>query len=965
MRLDSSWLRQFRYRISLHFDEALRSGKIIALADNQMLRLIRRLSGKQAEDSFVEALYEHRDRLQKQRHSRDNQVRIRYLKERIYDLHFIDAYVVVHMESARDYRLLFEKGLYINGKKYVRASCSAAQARGAKVVFCEENICAKLLTLLDNGRDKQVPFSPSKYNAYLGMASSATKPVSPPRIAVIPDCVKIRPVEVWWVEEQKSPDADDRISRRQVDLPFNLFDGSGLIRPEMAMQWAEELGLNYLPAQWCIRAPWIKGMVQVFDFEAFCRQENGGRYLIDSLYRDDQGRPAPIDVRDVDVILTESQFKLWHCYPDLETYVQNCRKNGLDWGVSLYTPEQDKEMVELNYQFIQTLDLDQDRVRALCATSRQALLSASGGDIWQTLLFLLGVGHTEESLQRFLTHSTQHWLRALVYAPELLSDGYLRDKIAARIKGRAQGVCMGKLLVEGNFQVIVPDPFAFMEHACGKEARGLLQPGCFYSRFWNRRQTKQIDCMRSPMTYLSEHLVVSLQKDARTETWYRFASTGILTNVHDPYTLRFSGSDFDYDILCTTNDPTVLASTYAEELPVVYQPPQAKKICFQPKDLYQADLFTFGSIIGRITNCATILRTRMADYPPGSPTYQLLLDRMRMSCKLQSAQIDKAKIGREVKGIPRPWLSRVTTPETAEGSERARLICSNQVVCDKHPYFFLYLYQQTRQKYRRWQKGFATASLCRFGVPPEKLDPHIPEQQQMYQRYRDSCPVIDNDAPMNQICHLMEDTLAAIKIRRRGEPAASFLASYRDERAKPYARQAYERIGRLVAKIRREFTSSLKPADHSGFDESLHERKQHLSLYYRETLLQAHTNLPQLVNMLVDLFYLDHPSYHKDLLWQMFGRELADNAARHAKTPPRFPFPDRAGEITYLGRRYTLRPIFSPPTEDASTAEKAADTSAAADTAAKRGSEADVLPGGAAGEGYVPATCAAPAERSR
>ena len=50
-------------------------------------------------------------------------------------------------------------------------------------------------------------------------------------------------------------------------MEFNLFDGNGLVSPTMAQIWADDLGLDYLPAQWCIRASWVKGMVNVFDFQ--------------------------------------------------------------------------------------------------------------------------------------------------------------------------------------------------------------------------------------------------------------------------------------------------------------------------------------------------------------------------------------------------------------------------------------------------------------------------------------------------------------------------------------------------------------------------------------------------------------------------------------------------------------------------------------------------------------------------
>ena len=339
MKFNSSWLREFSFDISISFQDALKTKKIIALADNQMLRIIRDLTNHNVDMDNVENLFYQRDKIKKMNSNKENISKLKYIQKEIYKTLFIPEYVVVTIESNKDYDYMFTKGLYINGKKYVRASCSAAQGRVSKVVFCEECVCNKLLSILDNGRNKSVPFSPAKYNAYLGTSSSATKIVSTPRFCVIPDCCVNKNVDVWWVTEVPNNEDDDIIERKTIETEFNLFDGNGLISPTKAQEWSNELGLDYLPAQWCIRASWIKGMLNVFDFHRFCKEINGGEYLIDTVYKDEFGNPIKVDLRNIDVILTESQFKLWSSYDNLDDYISNCKKNKLHWGVSIHTPK--------------------------------------------------------------------------------------------------------------------------------------------------------------------------------------------------------------------------------------------------------------------------------------------------------------------------------------------------------------------------------------------------------------------------------------------------------------------------------------------------------------------------------------------------------------------------------------------------------------------------------------------------
>ena len=46
---------------------------------------------------------------------------------------------------------------------------------------------------------------------------------------------------------------------------MNRTDGMGLISPEQARKWADELGLKYVPSEFGVRQAFIKGMLAVFD----------------------------------------------------------------------------------------------------------------------------------------------------------------------------------------------------------------------------------------------------------------------------------------------------------------------------------------------------------------------------------------------------------------------------------------------------------------------------------------------------------------------------------------------------------------------------------------------------------------------------------------------------------------------------------------------------------------------------
>lgn len=98
------------------------------------------------------------------------------------------------------------------------------------------------------------------------------------------------------------------------------------------------------------------------------------------------------------------------------------------------------------------------------------------------------------------------------------------------------------------------------------------------------------------------------------------------------------------DIVATTDNAVVIRRVYKHELPVTYDVPKPKKKIFTKEDLYQSDLFGFGSIIGSITNKSTaayaLLPLLEETYGEDSKEVQLTLSRLKQCCVAQSKQID-------------------------------------------------------------------------------------------------------------------------------------------------------------------------------------------------------------------------------------------------------------------------------------------------------------------------------------
>ena len=536
VKLDSGLLKENKYNLNLSFYECLKSNLIISLADSQMLRSIRDITGQKIDRVQLEEWWQERDAIKKRKNSKSNRQKIKDLQDKIYNMMYIPQYITVVMESVKDYERMFKKGFYFNGKLYKRMSCSASQARVSTVVFVDDEIREELRRRLDNGRDLKHPLAPSKYNAYFGLYSSATKEVTKPRFCIIPDYTEIQKVDVDFVVET-GVDEDDIIEPRTIDVEFNRFDGSGLISPQMAEQWGKDLGEDYTPCQFCVRCAFTKGMVNEFDFIEWCKEENGGNYIIKDIYGKER------DLREIDVILTEGMSKLHDSWDSQESYEEDCEKNGIIWGVTKYAPKKDKEVLWTNYQFIQTLNLDEDMVHALCQDTVDYIQGVSYDNVYYTLLFLLGENLNSDSIERFMESSDNYWLKCLILNHNLLNDKYSKEKIRDFIVRKIELACLGKLLTRGNFECIVPDSFAFMQHCTGQKVTGILPAGHMYCNYWNERNVTKVDTMRSPLTHFSEHYVVDLDKNELTEKWFKYSYSGFIVNCHDEHTMHWSGSD--------------------------------------------------------------------------------------------------------------------------------------------------------------------------------------------------------------------------------------------------------------------------------------------------------------------------------------------------------------------------------------------------------------------------------------
>lgn len=892
-KLPSGIIRKNNYKIELSIEQSRKNGEIISLNNNQVIQSILRLRNQEFNSENLKNLFIEKKKLQKKESNSENIAAIRELTEQIDNSLFIKDIISVWMEDKKHYASIIKNGFSVNGVKFVRLLCGAGHSRRNTVIFCSEEIETSLKEILNNGR-KLSDMVIAKNNAYFALAYSGTMPVSEPYFCVIPDCETKRVERVHFIDDQNNVLEQDR------ELDFNLFDGQGIISPRLAKQWASDIEIeDYIPSAFIIRNSFLKGMVCTVDFHKY--SDECGVHLVKDVWGD------IINIRDMDLVLTASQFKAWSSYSSCREYIQNCRKNNFSFGISRVTPKEDKTHVFTNYQFLQVLDLDDVDIRNLCSKTVEYLSGVAGGDIRQTLLYLLGNVSEKEFDEDIYEKINDVVTKALILNNELIADPYIQAHIIHSLNRKIKDSYIGCLLVDGNYSIIVQDPVAFMQHLFGFFVDGILKRDQHYSNFWNARFSKRAVGMRAPLTWRSEPILLDFQKNEETENWFKYLNTNVVvSNVHGCDTLRLADSDFDGDLLMTTDNPEIVGHIFGG-IPVTYEKRKAEKKPVIENELWKTDVLSFESRIGYITNCSTTMYAMLPEFDKDSEEHAEIMNRLIISRKAQGNQIDLAK-GISIDPYPQHWVKRTKIDEnnTCEELELAKF--NNRILIDKRPYFFRYLYSGYNKNYMDYNHSHESFCIANFNKDLKEIltNPQTENEVSAKERYNKFVPLVDSDCVMNKICHYLEKEIKEIRsniVRKPEEKLIKLLKNNNIPLDSDKLKKMYDIY--KVYKSERRNIASFKNSNGEEIYKTLDQYGKHIRKLAHEISLDDQ----ELANLAVVICYEVHPSDSKTFAWSVFGNGIIQNVEKNRQEIIYVPCAEHDGDIFYLGKRYGMKEI--------------------------------------------------------
>lgn len=363
------------------------------------------------------------------------------------------------------------------------------------------------------------------------------------------------------------------------------------------------------------------------------------------------------------------------------------------------------------------------------------------------------------------------------------------------------------------------------------------------------------------------------------------------------------------DIVATTDNEVMIRRVYKHELPVTYDVPKPKKKIFTKEDLYQSDLFGFGSIIGSITNKNTaayaLLPLLEETYGEDSKEVQLTLSRLKQCCVAQSKQIDKTKIGQTVKGIPKDWVKRKKRDSYIGEEEWKNHELLNKCLLDKQPYFFKFRYPEAKKDYYAYesQKQYACRGL--FGKSIKQLEEaprKTKEQKQWLREYYEYCPLIVSNSPMNILCKYIESVDFNIAQRLKNDRGFDWRIYINQD-------YDYEDIYQDIVICYKRHIRDMARTRKLIADENTREMYLSEMEILRDKMQYVCQNPIVVTNALVKYLYGEAPSSKKTLLWDTYGKIMIHNLSLNTGRLIQFPMPDQDGDIMYMHRTYRMREV--------------------------------------------------------
>jgi hypothetical protein len=920
LKINTGYLAKNNWHLTFKLSEIRKQPQlVVSLGSSQVLRWMPELTGRPDSDVWASQIKKEIKYLKKQDNSLENKRKISQKYDKLYELQFQPHYMMLVMDSPKDYKYACKHGFKITidyGYKtetveYRRFLGTAGSIKKSTIMFVDKNIHDNLIKKINNGRyegpkdDEEIKvyngmelnykFIPAKLNAYFALACSASIQVPWPRIIVIDDVETSFDAIVREVKDtgnESNPDWPSVTEDIKKTIKINTCDGMGFISPEMSAKWAESLNEGSEPLSgYNVRCAFLKGMVFTIDFRQFA-EEVAHTYIIKDAWGDER------DVREADVILTVSMLKLWNSYAGCDDYIRNCQENGYEFCIAKSAPHELRNVHTTNYQYLQDFKFSNEQIDELVKPTVSKIKECLGLDWAKLILYMCGTGLDEKSVVHM-----DPMCKSIMANPELIKDPYVRSKVSRMIQKRIKSAKIGVLDVEGDYAIIGCDPYALLQNMFGMEVTGLLKAGECYHKYWTDKNVSEVIAFRAPMTSHENVCRLKIIDNFETQKWFKYITTCCMLNGWDTTAIRCNGADYDADTFFTTNNKVLLDSFEYKTTLMCLQDSVAKK-CPTEEDYIKSDINGFGDSIGSVTNKATNMISLREQFEPDSEEYKRLTYRISTMMNYQQNAIDRIK-GVVARPVPKEWLNpRMFKVEDCDDEIiiRDKQINAN-IAAEIKPWFFIYRYSQLKSELDKYMKSVKSNCKIRFGKSLEALytsEDKTEEEEAFIYNYEKYLPVSRAPGTMNRICWKIEDIFKTTDVL----PSVAFDYSILKSDTQ-YTQEAYGAVKQLYDEYNNNMQLFLKRKNQNEFgDDDVGFDVVYLKDIFIDECTKVCPNDEILANIVVDLCYTSNKN--KTFAWDVAGEQIFNNVLKNNGYTITYPIKDIDGDIEFNGNKFSL-----------------------------------------------------------
>lgn len=886
-KIHSSRLRRTKWNLHLTINQARENKEIITLSDSQLLRFIDELNGITKPELRISDIKARIKMLKTEENLAISRPRMKKLYDKLDEYQFQKDYVCVVIDSVKDYRKMYKDGFRLNGITYRRLLGTTGGVKNNTIIFINERLLPELNRRIDNGRDLSKAFTPAKLEAYRSLVCSSSIPVSMPRgIVVVHDCITYFKSDI--IELDDTCGEQPRMTYiKDKEIELNDSDGYGLAMPELMKRWGEEIGTDYLLPGCVLRNSFCKGAVFPIDFHQFAEEHQ--IYQVTDVWNNIH------DIRDIELVLTESMLKLWDSYSSMEDYLTNCEKNHYTFSITKASEKELENTRTMNYQFLQSYDFTDEEIDALIAPTVDEIKDILSEDYRKTILYTKGAGLNEKNVRRL----DASFATALMIEPEMLKDPYVQNQIRTMIHKRIDTAKVGVLNVPANYSLVSGDPYALCQSMFGLKVTGLLKAGQVYSKYWSERGVSKIVSFRAPMTSHNNIRLLEVVRSDKMDAFYQYMTTPTIFNSWDTCADAMNGMDKDGDCVINTAFPLLVKRT--RPLPaIVCVQRKAPKCIPTEDDLMLSNINSFGNAVGEVTNKITAMFEVQARFPSDSREYRILDYRIKCGQLYQQNSIDKTK-GIEAKPMPESWY-RPSYHSTAK-----KEWLNGKLIADKKPYFMQYIYPSEKAQLNQYIKANHEKCIMRFRLTLDELmakETPTPEEEKFLYCYYEKMPMGTAPCTMNKICWKIENLFDKQKTAKTENFDYSILKSN-----VTYSSQLFGKIKKIYERYQRETASFMQYAKSERLksDEQQMQRYLFKEAFKRQCLSEC-PNEDYLCDIVLDLCYSKSKS-SKQFAWDICGDLFIRNLLKRNNYQISYPEADENGDILFNGQHFKMKTI--------------------------------------------------------